>query len=436
MAQFRTTADLLDLALSDAGEITNGNSPYETDALAYLNEVHMAIVSGGTIPIGKDSTVEIDETWPWAKSRRPLVLELQAKIETGTVSLTLSSEAGTFSSAPSVSVAGWYLRIPGRTGLFRIASHTAAATAFELDAAYPDTTGATLTYEVFKLDYDLTPDYLVIDSTNNKVEFQETAGTTLTATLTSGSYTPSALATEVQTQMNTTGGTPVYTVTYSAITKKFTLASDRGGSSVFILVGTGSNSAQSAHRLLGFDDENTTNAASITSTYILGGIARLVEPIKIHGGGDWRITAIDPESFTRDYPFADIEEGYPDRFCVLSEAADGSFRLRFNRYPTDKTRIEIEYVEVPRDLKDNSSSIPLLPRKHVSVLKDAVVSYLYYRKNDDRLATAVNIMQGKLRAMISQHRGAQVRAGEHFGQIISRRDNVRRKRLLFSGDPY
>lgn len=438
MAQFRTTADLLDLALQDAGEVTNGNSPYETQALNYLNKVHMAIVAGGTIPIGKDQTVEIDEVWLWSRARSPLILELQPKYSTGSITLTLGSESGVFSVAPSFSVEGWFLKIDARNEWLRFASHTAGATAFELDGAYPDASGG-FTFEAMKIDYDLVPTYVVISSSNNKLQFQEAAGVTLTATLTSGSYTPAALTTEVQTQLNATGGTPVYTVTYSAVTRKFTIASDRGGGAVFVLVGTGSQSEFGAHKTLGFDDENTTNAASVVSTYVLGGIARLIEPMKIHRSNGGNIYGIDPESFERDFPIHTVEEGFPDRLCVVRESADGTLTVRFNRFPKEKTRVEVEHVAVPRDLKDSAASVPLIPRKHVDVLQDAATFYIMLNKSDDRAMTYANLMQGKLKAMIAQNRGSLVRSGKGFGQIVPRIELTQihqRRRRLFPQEPY
>lgn len=436
MAQFRTTADIMDLALSNAGEVTSGTSAYETDLLNKLNRVHFALCAGGTISLGKDTTVTIDETWPWAKARRPLILELQPAYETGTVSLTLGSEAGTFSSGPSYSVAGWYLRVSGREGLYRIASHTAAATAFELDAAYPDTTGATLTFEVFKLDYDLTPDYLVIDSLNNKIDFKKTAGgAELTATLTAGAYTPSALATAVGTAMTTAASGPTITASYSAITKKFTITSDGAGSTTLLpLFATGTNQLISAHNLLGYDDVDQSAALSHVSTYIQGGVARLVEPFRLPSG---LVYGIDAESFIRAYPADCIEEGTPDNFCVIDEKPDGTVKVRLNRYPTEKLRMEIDHVAVPRDLKDSAGSIPLVPRKHVDVLEDAATFHVMLLKNDDRAVVYQNLVQGKLTAMISQHRGSQARSGKEFGQIISRLDNYysARKGPIF-GDPY
>lgn len=439
MAQFRTTADIVDLALRNSGEVTNGNSSYETQCLDYLNRVHMAIVSGGTIPVGKDATVDIDEVWPWAKARRPISLELLPSYDTGTMTLTLDSEAGTFSVAPSYSVAGWYLRVSGREGIYRIASHTASATAFELDVTYPNATGSGLSFEVFKLDYDIIQDLIVIDTTNNKFDFKKTAGgSLLTATLTAGAYTPSALATHVATQVTSTASGPTITGSYSAITKKFTFVSDGAASTVFQpFFATGTNQLQSCHKVLGYDDQDLSGALTYTSTYILGGIARLVEPFQIGKGIGEGIFGIDKESMTRDYPLIDTKEGYPTRFAVIAEEPDGSIKVRFNKFPIEKVRVDVDYIPVPRDLKDSAGSIPLVPRKHVDVLEDAATFYIMLHKNDDRAQVYANLMQGKLKAMIAQNRGSQVRYGKFFGQIVPRKDMVSgRRRSIFPDEPY
>lgn len=440
MAQFRTTADLVDSVLNRAGETTSGSSAYDTngDVLGFLNRVHFSLVAGGTVPLGKDATVEIDETWPWAKASRPMVLELQPKITTGTVTLTLGSEVGTFSSAPTVSVAGWYVQVTGVEGTYRIASHTASATGFELDGAWPLTSVSAGSFTLFKLDYDLIPEYLVIDSTNNKLDFKKTsAGSELTATLTAGAYTPSDLATHVAAQMTTAAGGPTITGSYSTVTKFFSLTTDGAGTtSLYPLFATGSNVGQSVHRLLGYDDSDLAVGTTQTSTYILGGVARLVEPFRVHGEDRSEIFGVDSESFLRNYPFDQIGEGVPIKFCVVREDASGGLRVRFNKYPgTSKQRVEIDYVPVPRDLKDVAASIPLVPRKFIDVLEDAATFYIMMLKNDDRAPLFAQLAQGKLMSMISQHRGSLVRSGERFGQLISRRENLGRKRILF-GDPY
>lgn len=437
MANYRTTADIMDAALLAGGEVTTGNSPYEAQLLNYLDRVHRTIVCGGTIPVGKDSTVEIDEIWPWAKSRLPLILELEPKLNVGTVTLTLGSEAGTFSSAPAYSVQGWKLKISGRDEYFRISTHVAAGTAFEIDGAYPDASGAGLSFEAYKTDYDLIPDFITIDASNNSIQVQKVAGTTISGTLTNGVYSPGALITHVAAVATTALSGPTVTGAYDSLTRKFTLTSNLVGPTIFRIDGAGTLSEFSVHKTLGFDDVTSASAAAQTSTYALGGIARLIEPMKVHkyAGGTGSIFGIDSESFQRNYPINQLKEGVPERFCVLRETANGTLTVRFNSYPKEKTRIEIETIPIPRDLQDNTSSIPLVPRKHVDVLEDAAVFYMMLAKNDDKMAMYAQLLQGKLVAMVSQHRGTLQRGGENFGMIVPRLDDyqIRRRRLLISG---
>lgn len=437
MAQFRTTADIIDLALQNGGEVTNGNSPYETRVLNYVNRVHFALVAGGTIPIGKDSTVEIDETWPWAKAKNPLVLELQPPYSTGNVTISRGNESGTFYPAPSISLRGYHLFIPGREEVFRIVAHEADATTFEIDSTYPDTSVSGVAFVAFKIDYTLIPSVLIVSDSNNKIQFQKTAGNTLTGTLTKGVYTPAQLATHVASVMTTAASGPTITGAFSSVTGKFTLTSDGAGSTTLVIVGNGSYSNFSIHKTMGYDDEASTAGLAQESNYVLGGIARLIEPFRIYKGAGNVITGSDSESFHRDFPLNRLREGMPNRFCVIEEGSDGLLTVRMNKYPSVKTRIEIEFVPVPRDLKDNSSSIPMVPRKHIDVLEDAATFYLMLNKSDDRSQVYANLLQGKLKAMISQHRGGLVRTGKNFGQIIPRREMMDRyRRNDFIETPY
>lgn len=424
MAQFRTTADIMDLALVNVGEVTNGNSPYESDLLNKLNRVHFSLLAGGTIALGPDAAVEIDEVWPWALSRRPMILELQPKITTGSVTVTLGSEGVTFSSGPSVSVAGWYLKVNGQEGVYRIASHTAASTSAELDGAWPYATVSGGSFTLYKLDYDLVPSYLVIDETNNKIDFKKVAGgAELTATLTAGAYTPSDLATHVAAQMTTAASGPTITGSYSSVTRLFSFVSNGASSTTLLpMFATGTNQKQSAHKLLGFDDEDLTAALTQTSTYILGGIARLVEPLRAQRGEKMEILGLDKDSLGRDYPPMNVEEGVPTKFAVIHEADSGALKVRFNKYPDSKMRIEVDYIAVPRDLKDSAGSVPLVPRKFVDVLEDAATFYAMLLKHDDRADAYGALVKGKLQAMVNQHRGSLMRTGDSFGRLIPRRD--------------
>lgn len=427
MAQFRTSADILDSVLLRSGEVTNGNSAFENRVLEMVNRVHRSIVIGG-----HELNTTIDETWSWALAPEPIILELQPKYSTGTLTLTNGSEAGTLSDAPSYSLAGWHVQIVGRSGVFKIASHTASSTSLDLDAAYDGESG-TLNFKAFKLDYELTPSYIIINEYSNKLDFKTSSGgSELTATLTAGSYTPSDLATHVAAQMTTAAAGPTITGSYSNITRKFTFTSDGAGSTTLLpLFATGSNQEISAHKKLGFDDTDISGALSIISTYIQGGIGKLVEPFVIHKnstsyyeGEDSNLYGLDPIAFKKNYPLNSIYEGYPTRFCKISETDDGRITVRFDKYPKDTTRIEVPYVPIPRDIKDNAGSIPVIPRKHVDVLEFAAAYEILLEKEDSKAEMYLAKASAKLDAMVKQNRNELQRLGKYYAQIIPREDKT------------
>jgi len=442
LAQFRNTADIMDLVLRNAGELTDGTSSYEAQTLDALNQVHQTIINGGN-----EFDTDIDEVWNWAKARHPIILELLPALETGTVSLTQGSELGTFSSAPTDSQAGHFLKITNRATYYRIASHVAGATAFDLDATYADDTGATLSFQSIKLDYDLVAPYIIIDDENDKIDFEETVATELTATLTKGSYLPADLATEVDTQL-TAAGASAFTVTFSADTRKFTLTSDlAGGGSTFKLLGaTGTNAGRSALIPLGYDHEDRATAATHVSVYVLSSIVRFIEPLTVFrantstrtqlgGSGDLggNIFSVDEITFQKDYPLVSLVEGVPLRFTIVREKPDGTITIRFSSYPREKTRVEVPHIEVPRDLKDNVASVPLIPRKFVQILEYGATFYILLQKNDTKAQSYASLAKEKLAAMMKQNQKELMRSGKNFGTVIPRRDNVFRVRgrLIF-----
>lgn len=97
--------------------------------------------------------------WWWLYDRQVIVTSND--ITTGTVSVTSGSTSVTFSSAPSVSVAGRILHVPGNAtelGRFRISTHTAATTAATLESAYTGSTDTAAGYSVWQDRYDLGAD--------------------------------------------------------------------------------------------------------------------------------------------------------------------------------------------------------------------------------------------------------------------------------------
>ncbi len=150
MASGASTSDIIKGALSRAGEVTNGNSQYHQAALKYISQFYLSLLSGSN-----EFDVDAGIAWSWAKAENPLSIIIKPFIEDGTVSMTNGSTTGTFSSAPSISVANSYLKVEGRPEFFKILTHTAGVTTFTIDVEYTDDTGSGLSYKAIPIIYDL-----------------------------------------------------------------------------------------------------------------------------------------------------------------------------------------------------------------------------------------------------------------------------------------
>ena len=232
-----------------------GTSPLQAAALLYLNQIHNTVITGGN-----ELEVDVDESWIWARARRPLILNLNPPVTAGNVTLTLGSTAGTFSANPQVngasaSVEGWYLKPDNGPEIYRIIQHTSGATTFALDAAFPQTSYAS-TFHCFQLEYDLIPAYLVADNFNDTLDFIESGTTVLSGTITHGSYTPAGYATAVAAALNAAGTHGnTYSASYDTLQRLFTVTSALNGTGtpIFTLKGNGTNFYRSGWNELGFD---------------------------------------------------------------------------------------------------------------------------------------------------------------------------------------
>lgn len=139
MANSYSTADLLKGTLQRVGERTDGSSPYEALALKYLNRVYSDLLKGNSI-----FAPEVRECWVWA--RQTSSFKILPNYNTGSVTLTQDSTSGTFSVAPTISLAGYNFVVIGQTNghttsYYTISTHTASSTSFTLDFAFVETSG-------------------------------------------------------------------------------------------------------------------------------------------------------------------------------------------------------------------------------------------------------------------------------------------------------
>lgn len=116
------------------------------------------------------------------------------------------------------------------------------------------------------IDFKEVPTITITTGSNDKIDFKEDDAYYV-ATLSQNTYTCTQMATEIQTQLNNQSVDKDYTVTYSAVTNKFTIS--KATDSVDLLWNSGANASQSPKTLLGYDDENDTESLSYSSDQTL-----------------------------------------------------------------------------------------------------------------------------------------------------------------------
>jgi flagellar hook-associated protein 2 len=122
---------------------------------------------------------------------------------------------------------------------------------------------------------------VTIDSSNNKINFKEDAGSglgsELTATIASGTYTVTELEAAVKSAMETAsaagGNSATYDVSYDAASQKFSI-SDGGGTltELDLLWGSGTDAAASVAATMGFSSADETGATTYTADTTTGNV--------------------------------------------------------------------------------------------------------------------------------------------------------------------
>lgn len=421
MANFRTTNDLKKLALHYSGEMTDGTSSYDTIAMNYINSTYQAFLSGGN-----EFDMELAESWSWAKSRRPIVLTLEPPYQTGSVTMTNGSRSFTFSSAPT-DVLGWLLKVDQAKDSYYIQYQS--GTAGQLDQPFLGTSG-TYTFKAIKTDYELVDDTIIVDKFNKYIDLNEGASDLL-ATLTEGVYTPTTYAAEVKTQLDVAGAL-TYTVSYDSVLRLFTISA---GSNFTIKFATGTNAVRSAARTLGLSAEDLTGDDSYTSTNALNAIQRLIAPFTMYRIGQspnmspkeaGKIFGVSFEAFISNNPVVNLQGGIPSRFCELEERENGTKVVRFNAYVSEQTRVEVDFIPIEPDLKDNAVSVPKIPRAFREVLAFGATYKLMLDKSDNKAESFLKLTMAKIQGLINHNNTQVTKSSKDFARLIPRPNQIQR----------
>jgi len=159
---------------------------------------------------------------------------------------------------------------------------------------------------------------MVVDATNNKLNFTDDDGT-VTATIASGTYTtPQALATAVTTAMNAANGAQTATCTYSTVTGKFHILST--GTVLSLLWKTGTNGSDNTDThigtLLGYSDAADDTGTGATTGYTADNATNGIERVTAGGGS--------VSSLVLSASAAEFERG---KFILLKDTTNG-FQIR------------------------------------------------------------------------------------------------------------
>lgn len=408
-----------------AGELEDGTSPFDSIAVDYINKVYLGLLAGGNL-FGYDTA----EAWIWAQSKRPILGALQANISTSIV-LTADSASGTLGAAQAQSLEGWYLSIEGLDDVYNIAANTSGNTAVSLDQPFLGASGA-YNCNIFKLDYELIDDTIIINSRNCVIDFNQ-GGSALTAVLTKGSYTPTSLCAEIKTRMDA-ASTNVYTVSFNSITRKFKITVS-AGTALNLLFASGANAYISASETLGYECLDYSSALFYESAYSLNSILRITKPISMYRNTPYqseasadanKIFLIDDNSFLRDYPISRMSLEIPNKFCVIQRDKNDIWTIRMNSYTDEEVRFEVGCIPVHRKLQDNTASFPILPSPNIDFLIYGAAYFLALDKSDSKADRFLQMAQAQLKALVNDNRKGLTLGGNNFGKFVARPNQTNR----------
>jgi hypothetical protein len=261
------------------------------------------------------------------------------------------------------------------------------------------------------------------------------AETEKTATLTVGNYSSSALSAHIETQLEGAVSTEnTFTVSFTSLNRKFTIS--HNSVVVNLLFGTGTNVRNGSAAVLGFSPKDYTGLTVYSSDLAANSMQRLIDPMVVHkpqsedNDGEQKIFMLDPAAMSSQYPLTDIVETIPTKFAQIRRNQEGIVTVRFNSFPSERTRVEVEHIPTPLDLQDTAASIPLMPREFRAVLDYGASYYGALDKDDAKSAQFLQLAQAKLQALQQAYRRELIHGGKRLAHLIPRLDMIGGRRRL------
>jgi hypothetical protein len=164
-------------------------------------------------------------------------------------------------------------------------------------------------------------------------------------------------------------------------------------------------------------------------------ILRLVNAMNVYrrqagAAKDGKISGLDLAVFQENHPLIRLEGGVPSAYAVVVEA-NGVITVRFNKYVSQDTRVEYEWIPVPTELEDSDASIPIIPLNHRCVLEYAATWRLMLEKEDQRKNEYLALTKGQIQAMQAGKRAVDSTTSSNYGKLVARPDQVGQRKTDF-----
>jgi hypothetical protein len=156
-------------------------------------------------------------------------------------------------------------------------------------------------------------------------------------------------------------------------------------------------------------------------------ILRLISPFQVYSDQEelenepGNVDMMEFAAYKKKWPLKYVRSGIPTA-CTEIRDDDGAKRVRFNRYPTELTRVEYELIQVPNDLQDSDDSIPRLPREARNTIEYAATFKMMLDADDDRAEKYLQMAQTALAAARAADRRENQSGSTRRGRLIARAD--------------
>lgn len=400
--------------------------------------MHKGVISGGNL-----FGTEVAESWTWAESKAPLGIMLQP-IHTNTASINLTASVSLFdipedAGSNQLQLQDWYMSIDGYSDMYLVVRHATGSQSLYVDIPISNVPSGDYSVSFYKTDYKLSyanstnsnadSIYMVIDSSNYIIPIT-VSNDVYNVYLTRGTYTRTAFETHVSSAVTsyTASSGLSFTVTEAPFMggRKFTISAD----GVFSINFVGQTEFTDPS-LLGLEYEDYTSVDNaISSVYpITPSILRISGPINTHretpvygqaAKDASKIFMLDKNTFEREFPLSRLARGIPTKFCITQQSPFGDMTLRFNSLVDEKVRVELNYIKMPRNLKDETSDFPLVPPPYTKFLVYGAAYFLLMDKSDSKAQQYFSMAQVQLKAMVNDNRKGLSLSGQNYGRLIPR----------------